>query len=88
MEGRNAVITVGGFTEVEIAENRDKIVDCLNSCKTALDEGIIPGGGACFIHALSSLENMKFDNIDMNVGVNIFRTSIIVFLHFLKIRIL
>jgi len=72
MEGKSAIITVGGYTEVEIIENRDKIVDSLNSCKSALEEGIMPGGGTAYIHALKELNNLYLSNPDLNAGVNLF----------------
>lgn len=56
LEGKTAIIAVGGITEAEVGENRDKIVDCLNSCKSALESGILPGGGTSFIHAIKILE--------------------------------
>ena len=62
LEGKSAIITVGGFTEVEINENRDKIIDGLNTCKSALEEGILPGGGTAYIHALKVLENLYLQN--------------------------
>ena len=78
LQGRSCTIFVGGVTEAELSEERDKIVDCLNSCKTALETGILPGGGAAFAHGLKVLEELKFHNKDLNVGVNIFYKSIIV----------
>lgn len=57
LEGKTAIVAVGGHTEVEMGENRDKIIDCLNSCKSALENGILPGGGTAFIHSLKVLEN-------------------------------
>ena len=70
--GKMSIIYVGGVTPVEVAENRDKIVDALNSCQTSLETGILPGGGTSYIHGLKILEKLKFDNHNMNVGVNIF----------------
>jgi chaperonin GroEL len=76
IEGKTGLILVGGYTEVEICETRDKIVDCLNSCRSAIREGILPGGGTCFIHASKAIENLKLDNNDMNVGIKIFYEAI------------
>lgn len=56
LEGKTSIIAVGGFTESEVGENRDKIVDCLNSCKSAMESGILPGGGTSFIHGIRILE--------------------------------
>lgn len=70
LEGKTAIIAVGGLTEVEVAENRDKIIDCLNSCKSAIDNGILPGGGTSFIHVIRILEgklkDLKKDYEDNN----------------------
>ena len=56
LEGKTAIIAIGGFSEIEVAENRDKIIDCLNSCKSAIDNGILPGGGTSFIHVIKILQ--------------------------------
>lgn len=56
LEGKTAIIAVGGITESEVGENRDKIIDCLNSCKSAMETGILPGGGTSFIHGIRVLE--------------------------------
>ncbi len=78
LEGKTGMILVGGYSEVEVSENRDKIVDCLNSCKSAIEHGILPGGGTAFIHALKVLDNLNFNNADINTGVKIFKEAIIV----------
>jgi chaperonin GroEL (HSP60 family) len=56
LEGKTAIITVGGITESEVGENRDKIIDCLNSCKSAMESGILSGGGTSFVHGIKILE--------------------------------
>jgi chaperonin GroEL len=76
IQGKTVVIGVGGVSESEIAENRDKIVDCLNSCQSALEHGILPGGGSSFIHCLSEIDNMKTDNINIQAGVTIFKEAL------------
>ncbi len=76
LRGKSCTIYVGGFTPVEITENRDKIVDALNSCQTSMESGVLPGGGTAFIHALKVLEKIQLENKDMNVGVNIFYHAI------------
>lgn len=81
LQGKACTIYVGGLTPVEITENRDKVVDALNSCQTSLKTGILPGGGTSFIHALKLLENLKLSNKDLNVGVNIFYHAMIVNIH-------
>jgi len=86
LEGKTAIITVGGITEVEVGENRDKIVDCLNSCKSAIESGILPGGGTSFIHGIRVLEEILIKyknnedfilekcnkNYDYVIGINVF----------------
>jgi chaperonin GroEL len=76
LRGKSCTIFVGGFTPVEVTENRDKIVDALNSCQTSMESGVLPGGGTSFIHALKVLEKSELENLDMNVGVNIFYHAI------------
>jgi len=78
LQGKACTIYVGGLTPVEITENRDKIVDALNSCQTSLKSGILPGGGTSFIHALKLIEQVELSNKDLNVGVNVFYHAIIV----------
>ena len=78
LQGKACTIYVGGITPVEVTENRDKIVDSLNSCQTSLEMGVLPGGGTSFIHGLKLIETLKLDNKDLNVGVNIFYQAIIV----------
>lgn len=71
-----ATIYVGGVSEVEIGENRDLIVDSLNSARAALENGILPGGGAAMFHASKLLP--IYSNIELaeeNVGVQIFREA-------------
>jgi len=84
LQGKACTIYVGGITPVEVTENRDKIVDALNSCQTAMEFGILPGGGTAFIHALTVLEDSNVMKLD--VGANIFYQSVIVRQIFLKFR--
>lgn len=79
LEGRASTIYVGGLTSSEISENRDKIVDALNSCQTGLEFGILPGAGTSFIHGLKHIEILRYVNNDVNAGVNIFYHAIIVY---------
>ena len=79
LEGKSAIIGVGGFTDAEKGENRDKIIDALNSCKSALEYGILPGGGTPYIHGLKMLEKLLINNdnnINYNAGVRVFYLAI------------
>ena len=80
LEGKSAIIGIGGFTDAEKAENRDKIIDSLNSCKSALENGILPGGGTPYIHSLKILESLLAspteNSPDFNAGINVFYLSI------------
>jgi len=78
LHGRASTIYIGGLTPSEVTENRDKIVDALNSCQTGLESGVLPGAGTSFIHGLKVLEKIRFQNDDVNAGVNIFYHAIIV----------
>lgn len=98
LEGKTAIIAVGGITEAEVGENRDKIIDCLNSCKSAMESGILPGGGTSFIHGIRVLEkrlkeykeNEQFfkDNHKINydsiIGISVFIEALKVFKFFKK----
>ncbi len=77
LQGKSCTIYVGGITPVEITENRDKIVDALNSCQTSLQNGVLSGGGNAFIHGLKILEMLKYETQDLDVGLNIFYHAII-----------
>lgn len=77
LQGKSCTIYVGGITPVEITENRDKIVDALNSCQTSLQYGVVSGGGNALIHGLKILEMLKYETKDLDVGLNIFYHAII-----------
>lgn len=80
LEGKSAIIGIGGYTDAEKGENRDKIIDSLNSCKSALEHGILPGGGTPYIHGLKMLNNLTIaksdNNQDFNAGIQLFTMSI------------
>jgi len=71
LAGGVAVLKVGGASEVEVGEKKDRITDALNATKAAVEEGIVPGGGVALLYATRGLKNLKFDNFDQNVGVKI-----------------
>ena len=76
LSGGVAVIKVGAATEIEMKEKKARVEDALNSTKAAVLEGIVPGGGVALIRAKSSLEKLKGDNDDQNVGINILKRAL------------
>ena len=76
LAGGVAVIRVGGATEVEVKERKDRVDDALNATRAAVEEGIVPGGGTALLYATKSLAGMKGDNDDQTAGINIVRKAI------------
>jgi chaperonin GroEL len=76
LTGGVAVIKVGGASEVEVNEVKDRLNDALNATKAALEEGIVPGGGTALLHASKKLESLDLGNIDQNVGRDILRAAL------------
>jgi len=76
LAGGVAVIKVGGSTEVEVKEKKDRVDDALNATRAAVEEGIVPGGGVALMRTLKALENLKPGNDDQRVGVNIVRRAL------------
>ena len=68
-----AVLKVGGVSEVEVQEKKDRFTDALNATKAAVEEGIVPGGGVSLLYASKSLDAVKekLTNFDQQVGVTI-----------------
>ncbi|MEM7398802.1 MAG: chaperonin GroEL [Pseudomonadota bacterium] len=75
LAGGVAVIKVGGATEVEVKEKKDRVDDALNATRAAVEEGIVPGGGVALLHASKGLK-AKGDNDDQEAGVNIVRRAL------------
>ena len=75
LAGGVAVIKVGAGSEVEMKEKKARVEDALHSTRAAVEEGVVPGGGVALVRALDSLEKIKGDNDDQNVGVNIARKA-------------
>ena len=75
LAGGVAVIKVGGSTEIEVKEKRDRVEDAMNSTRAAVEEGIVAGGGAALIHATKVLDKVKPANDDQRVGVDIIRKA-------------
>jgi chaperonin GroEL len=74
--GGVAVIKVGGMTEVEVKEKKDRVDDALSATRAAVAEGIVPGGGTAYIRSLKALEGMKGDNDDETTGIHIIQRAI------------
>jgi chaperonin GroEL len=76
LAGGVAVIRVGGATEVEVKEKKDRVDDALNATKAAVEEGIVPGGGTALLYASKTLANLTGDNDDQTQGIAIVRRAI------------
>jgi chaperonin GroEL len=76
LAGGVAVIRVGGATEVEVKEKKDRVDDALNATKAAVEEGILPGGGSALLYATKALNGLTGDNDDQTVGIGIIRKAI------------
>jgi len=71
LAGGVAVIKVGGATEVEVKEKKDRIDDALHATKAAVEDGIVPGGGVALVRAKQAIADLKGDNADQQAGINI-----------------
>ena len=76
LAGGVAVIRVGGATEIEVKERKDRVDDALNATKAAVEEGILPGGGAALLYATKALKDLTGENEDEDAGVAIVRKAI------------
>jgi chaperonin GroEL len=75
LSGGVAVIKVGGASEVEVGEVKDRLNDALNATRAAVEEGIVPGGGCALLYASKKLEGLDFGNFDRNVGKDIVKQA-------------
>jgi chaperonin GroEL len=71
LAGGVAVIRVGGATEVEVKEKKDRVDDALNATRAAVEEGIVPGGGVALLRAKAAVAKLSSDNPDVKAGINI-----------------
>jgi chaperonin GroEL len=71
LAGGVAVIRVGGATEVEVKEKKDRVEDALNATRAAVEEGIVPGGGVALLRAKKAVGRINHDNHDVQAGINI-----------------
>ncbi|MEH6523855.1 chaperonin GroEL [Sulfitobacter sp.] len=76
LAGGVAVIKVGGATEIEVKERKDRVDDALNATRAAVEEGVVPGGGVALVHAGKILEGLKGDNADQMAGIAIIRKAL------------
>ncbi len=76
LAGGVAVIRVGGSTEVEVKERKDRVEDALNATRAAVQEGVIVGGGVALVQAAKALDDLKGDNDDQNAGIHIVRKAL------------
>jgi chaperonin GroEL len=76
LAGGVAVIRVGGATEIEVKERKDRVDDAMHATRAAVEEGILPGGGVALLRATKVLEKLKVQNDDQKVGVEIVRKAI------------
>jgi chaperonin GroEL len=76
LAGGVAVIKVGGATEIEVKERKDRVDDALNATRAAVEEGVVPGGGVALVHAGKILEDLKGDNADQVAGIAIIRKAL------------
>jgi len=76
LAGGVAVLNIGGATEVEVKERKDRVDDALNSTRAAVEEGIVPGGGVALLHSINALGKVKVANDDQKVGVDIVRRAL------------
>ncbi len=76
LSGGVAIIRVGGSTEIEVKERKDRVEDAMHATRAAVEEGVVPGGGVALLRSIKSLDNVKTLNDDQRVGVDIIRRSL------------
>ena len=76
LAGGVAVIKVGGSTEVEVKERKDRVDDALNATRAAVESGIVPGGGTALLLAAMQIDKLEDDNSDIQAGINIVRRAL------------
>ena len=70
------MIRVGGATEVEVKERKDRVDDAMHATRAAVEEGIVPGGGVALLYAIKALDGLTPDNDDQKVGIEIVRKAL------------
>jgi chaperonin GroEL len=76
LSGGVAVIRVGGATEVEVKERKDRVDDAMHATRAAVEEGVVPGGGVALLYAGKALSRLKPENDDQKVGIDIVRRAL------------
>ncbi len=75
LSGGVAVIQVGAATEVEMKEKKDRVDDALHATRAAVEEGVVPGGGVALVRAIATMADLKGDNHDQDVGIQILKRA-------------
>lgn len=76
LSGGVAVLKIGGASEAEVGEKKDRVTDALNATKAAVEEGIVPGGGVALLYAAKELEKLSTANFDQKIGVQIIQNAL------------
>ncbi|XP_055813805.1 chaperonin CPN60-2, mitochondrial [Solanum dulcamara] len=76
ISGGVAVLKIGGASEAEVGEKKDRVTDALNATKAAVEEGIVPGGGVALLYAARELDNLTTANFDQKIGVQIIQNAL------------
>jgi len=76
LAGGVAVLRVGGATEIEVKERKDRVDDAMHATRAAVEEGILPGGGVALLRAIKVLEKLKVDNNDQRTGIEIVKKAL------------
>ncbi|EXC24142.1 Chaperonin CPN60-2 [Morus notabilis] len=76
LSGGVAVLKIGGASEAEVGEKKDRVTDALNATKAAVEEGIVPGGGVALLYASKELEKLETANFDQKIGVQIIQNAL------------
>jgi len=76
LSGGVAVLKIGGASELEVGEKKDRVTDALNATKAAVEEGILPGGGVALLYAARELDKLQSANFDQKIGVQIIQNAL------------
>ncbi|KAJ1435753.1 TCP-1-like chaperonin intermediate domain superfamily [Sesbania bispinosa] len=76
LSGGVAVLKIGGASEAEVGEKKDRVTDALNATKAAVEEGIVPGGGVALLYASNELDKLQTANFDQKIGVQIIQNAL------------